>query len=222
MNAAIKNTLNYTLKNALVVLCIIQFAIIVFLQQCQRCPEVKPTLTITIDTLKTIDTAEIAGPWRPYPVYTEVEAPKHDTVNLSKEDSIRIVSDYAKLRHYNLPVIDDTNGKINIFADVQFNMISKWRYEGQMFTKTITIEKNHVYTVTTKNRLFVGFLAGTIRNENILYPSPTSPPVTEITHGFTLSPQVTLITKKSNFYTITYDPFNRIAQIGLSFMLFKR
>lgn len=180
---------------------VIIFLLVIYMRGCTtsnrnvpECPEYKDSVTTIIKT----DTITITGQDHYYPAPYQTIDTFYKDVHLEKEDSARIIADYAKLRKYNLPVMDDSNGKLNVFADVQFNEIQKWNYEAQFYPKTTIIEKNHYVIEKPRTKVFVGIQAG------IIIPA---------TKGI-LAPSVALITKKNHLYTLQYDPFNKAGQIG--------
>jgi len=154
--------------------------------------------TFTTDTIIYIDTITITGQDHYYPAPYQTIDTFYKDVHLEKQDSARIIAEFAKLKKYNLPVMDDSNGKLNVFADVQFNSISKWTFEAQFFQKSTIIEKNHVIIVKPRTKVFVGVNAGILIPETDLI----------------LAPSVALLTKKDHLYTLQYDPFHKAAQIG--------
>jgi len=175
--------------------------VIVLIQsQCKPKPVPCPETKITIDSVLIVDTLKIKG----NTVYKPLPYKVIDTFVLRTEvDTSKIIAEYIKLRKYDLPVMNDSNGNVNVFASVQFNRISDWTYTAEFYPKTTIIEKNHVIIEKPRNSLYAGFGIG--------YQIESNKPV--------FKPVVTLITKKSMMYSVAYDPFNNAPEIGVSWKI---
>lgn len=185
--------------SASVLLNIILLVVILVLRECGTKPEQKPETkpAISYDT----DTITVAGKDRWYPFYTEHTDTIPDTtfINLKAEDSARIIADFCKIRNYDIPIVDDTNAKLNFQADVQFNKIKRWNISGDFYSHTKIIDN----TKKPRTKLFVGIRTGMALNSNDLILAPT----------------ITLLTKRDHLYSIDYDPLNRIAGLSVQWKI---
>lgn len=179
-----------------VTLNILLLVVILFMRECspeqKPCPETKDSIRIE----KTIDTISIKGDvvYKPEPYETI------DTFILPVTvDTAKILAEYLKLNRYDLSVLDDSNGKVNVFVDVQLNRIKAWDFDATFYPKTTVIEKNHVYVVKPKIKVFAGIQPGMVIPDQTLV----------------LMPSAALLTQKEHLYSIGYDPFSKTAQVGI-------
>lgn len=181
-----------------VILNILLLAVILILRECSPgcpdCPETKDSVSVT----NTTDTVRIPGKNVPYPEPYETikPIPVISYINLTKEDSARIVSKYQELNKYDLAVLDDSNGKVNVLVNVQYNKIKDWTPKVEIYSHKTSTETFHQPVL--RNKVFIGFRTGMIIPEN----------------NVILAPTIVFCTKRDHLYAIDYDPFNQIA--GLS------
>jgi hypothetical protein len=181
------------MKNTLMIApWIVIISILIYFTQCKKqeiCPETNDT-TITVVT---VDTVKIQGKT----VYKPITYQVIDTfIYMQNVDTAKILSEYLKLRKYNLPISNDTNSKINVFADVQFNRIEKWTYEAEFYPHTTVIEKNHVLIPEKRNSAVFGLILS--GNKTVLGATPV----------------FGLKTKKENIFLAGYDVINKTYQAG--------
>lgn len=166
--------------------------IIFFLRECQPTPQPCPEPSTDITTHWEHDTAFIKGDTVFYPEpYAEIDTFYKDVL----VDTAMILADYIKIRKYKLPVLNDSNGVLEVFADVQCNRITNWTYDGQFVTHIKVVEKNHVIQ-PARNKL----VAGLILSGNSDY--------------FGAAPVFGLKTKKDNVMMFGYDVINNNYTIG--------
>jgi len=135
---------------------IVIIAILIWFTQCQK-PKPCPEAETKTDTIVTVDTIQLPGKT----VYKPVPYEVIDTFTISPEvDTAKILAEYIKLRKYQLPISDDSNSKIDVFAEVQYNRIEKWSYDAQIYPRTTVIEKNHVLIPEKRNKLVAGLILG--------------------------------------------------------------
>ena len=194
------------LTNISLVTNILLIVVIILLRECQRCPEC-PQSTTTTDTIVKTDTVKIKGDVVYKPMPYEVVVSHTDTIR----DTIEAVRDYLYTRLYNLPVIDDSTGKINLHAEVQRNRIQSYYYTGSVFHKVVVVENNH-YIIEKKNKVFAGFGIGVQLASN---PN-------QLTRQVSLPIDLTLINKQDNLYKLSYDIMNNSVQIGMGWKLSKK
>ena len=175
--------------------------IIFFLRECQPVPQPCPEPSTDSTTHWEHDTAFIKGDTVFYPEpYAEIDI---DTFfKVVPADTAKILADYIKIRKYKLPVLNDSNGVLDVIADVQFNRITNWTYDGQFVTHIKVVEKNHVYIKEPTRKLFVG---GYLSSNGIDY--------------FGASPALMYMSKKDHAYFAGYDPLNKTGQIGMFFKI---
>lgn len=181
------------------VLCLL---LLFYIGQCTHRGKDNPVVQYkdSIITLRTTDTLTIKGDPIPYPVPYQVI----DTFIISQNaDTSVIMAEYIKLRKYILPVSNDTNSKINVFADVQYNRITNWRTEATYYPHTTII--NNTRTITTPKRSRLS--GGLILTGNAEY--------------FGAAPSLMFTNKKDNSLMLGYDVINKNYSIG-AFIKFGR
>lgn len=186
--------------SASVILNIVLLVIILMLRECTppctECPEVDSKDSI----ITKVDTVFLAGDTilnpEPYAVLDIIR----DTVFRTNSDTIYIVKDYQLIRSYHLPAINDSNGKIDVNVNVQFNKIASWSVSGQLFNRVI--DHHHYIRELPQLKFFIGIQTGIIMPDKVI-----------------AAPSGVLLTKKGHLYLAGYDPFNKAALIGLYFKL---
>ena len=188
------------MKNALTVApWIAIIVILIWFTQCQK-PKPCPEIVTSVDTIQIIDTIRTS-----HTVYKPVPYEVIDPFTISPNvDTAKILSEYIKLRKYNLPISDDTNSKINVFAEVQYNRIEKWTYEAQIYPRTTIIEKNHVIIQEKRNNLVAGLILG-VKDSY-----------------YSVTPVFGLKTKKDNTMLFGYDFINGVYTGGYIMKLGKK
>ena len=187
-----------------VLINILLIGLVLLLRECSvTCPDCPPMGdTITMVT-HTTDTLTLHGKTEYFPVPFVVFDTLRDMVYSTHADTLKAMRDYQVLRAYRLPLFDDTNGKIDVLASVQFNEIAEWRYEGKVYNHQTTIERNHYVMEKPRAKLFAGLAIG--------YQIPEG--------KMQLAPGLALLTKKDHLYSASYDPFNNTAQLGIFFKI---
>jgi hypothetical protein len=147
----------------------------------------------SIITTHTTDTITIKGKTIPYPVPYQVIDSFPVPVNV---DTAVILAEYLKLRKYNLPITNDTNSKINVFADVQYNRISNWTYTAEIYPHITTVETVRTIIIPKKSKLS----GGLILTGNGTY--------------FGAAPSLIFTNKKDNILLVGYDVINKNYSIG--------
>jgi hypothetical protein len=188
-------TLAWMLKHSRDIIIVILAVILILQRECapkpKPCPEYHDSTSVTV----THDTVTVAGKTVYYPVPYEVHT--IDTFFATKPaDTAFILRDYVELRKYNIPIID-TNGKINLFASVQFNRIIQYSHIGEFYPKTVYVYKEHTETVQPRNKVYAGIGVGGWIDK------------------FGAEASFGLNTKKDHLYTISYDPINTYARLNL-------
>jgi len=166
--------------------------ILAYIGQCTHngtCPPESKDSTVIV---RMVDTIKVAGKtvYKPKPY----EVIKVDTVII--RDTVKFIQECSEIKKYILPVSDDTNSKVTVYATVQLNSIKDWTYKAEYYTRTTVIERNHVIIKQPVNKLLVGL---------ILSGSSSK---------FGASPSFGLKTKKDNVMLFGYDVINRTYQAG--------
>lgn len=185
-----------------VILSIMVILLIIYARECTtnnlRIPKCEESKTDSI-VIKTTDTVYLAGKTvyypKPYAVYDTI----HDTIFRTHKDTVAAIVDYAKQRNYRLNVIADSNGKIDVLVDVKFNKISSWTYQGTIYSKHTVIERNHYVMEQKRLKVFAGLQTGYIAEQNRMLMAPT----------------IHLLTSDEHLYSVGYDPFSKVAEIGI-------
>jgi hypothetical protein len=178
-----------------VILNILLLSVILIMRECKPRPEVIAP-RVEIDTLTLYDTIKLPGAilWYPKPVY--ITKPS-DTIFRTHEDTTGAVTDYQLTRSYCLPVVDDSNGKIDVYADLQYNKIKNWTYDATFYQKTLVVDKTTIVKEKPKSKLFVGFNTGySIQDTSMM-----------------LAPAISFLTKKDHLYGVSYEPFKKVAEV---------
>jgi len=176
--------------------------ILTVLLQCQRNQDQpEPEVITTTDTIRITDTIR-----QNRTVYKPVPYQVIDTFKVpANVDTSVIIAEYIKTRKYVLPVSDDSNSRINVHATVQFNRIAEWTYDAQFYPRTTVIERNHVIIEPKRVQWFAGAKFGYRIGENI--------------GDFKLCGAIN--TQNDMLYSIAYDPFNRVPEVGVLWKIFK-
>ncbi len=173
--------------------------LVIYIRECNPKPLPCPDIATEIDTLVVWDTVKLAGKTiykpDPYAVYTTV----HDTIFKTHTDTVKAIIDYSLIRNYRLNIHNDTLGNIDVLTTIQYNKISTWHYEGQIYNKNTIIEKNHYVIEEKRTKIFAGAVTG--------YSLLNDKPV--------FSPSVALLTRNEHLYLIGYDVLNKTPEIGL-------
>jgi len=165
---------------------IVIILMLIYIGECTR-QEQPVTIVNTIDTVTVTDTVYIEGKI----VYNPIPYEVVDTFIVSpKVDTAKILTEYVLLRKYNLPITNDSNSKISVQANVQFNRISDYTFTAEIYPKTTIITQNHTIIPPTKNKLIIGAVLAS-NGQNL---------------GFI--PTVGLKTKKESVFTVGYDVLN--------------
>lgn len=143
------------------------------------------------------DTLKLKGDTIYYPVpYAVIDTLE---IHLERLDSARIISEFMRLNKYDILALDDTNGKVNLFADVQFNKIQRVSYTASFYPKIKTV----FVPEKPRMKLFAGFKTGICLQDT----------------GLILAPTLSLLTKKDHLYSVSYEPFRRIAEVGFEWKI---
>lgn len=187
-----------------VLINILLIGLVLMVRECgTNCPDI-PSMgdTVTMVT-HTTDTLTLDGKTEYFPVPFVVYDTLRDTVYRTHTDTLKAMHDYQLLRAYRLALFDDTNGKIDVLANVQFNKIQSWHYDGKVYNHQTTIERHHYVMEKPRIKLFAGLSVG--------YQIPEA--------KMQLAPGLALLTKKEHLYTASYDPFNNTVQLGMFFKI---
>lgn len=173
------------------ILCLL---LLIYIGQCTHKGKLKPDKIATDTTIyiTTVDTLTIHGKtiYKPKPF----EVVKIDTFTI--RDTIKFISYCSDLKKYILPISNDSNSKITVFANVQLNEIKDWTYKAEIYPHTTTIIQNHVIVPEKSNKL----VAGLILTGNDNY--------------FGAMPVFGLKTKKDNTMLFGYDLVNKKYTVG--------
>ena len=180
------------MKKALQILpWLIIILLLFYISQCKPKPVQPPEVITTTDTVITVDTVRINRTvYKPKPY----EVIRLDTFAI--HDTIRFIAYCSELKKYQLPISNDSNSKITVFANVQLNEIKDWTYEAEIYPRTTVIERNHVLIPPKHNK----FVAGLILTGNDEY--------------FGAAPVFGLKTKKDNVMLFGYDIINGNFTLG--------
>jgi len=183
---------------------ILLIGLVLMVRECAtNCPDI-PSMADTVTMVThTTDTLTLEGKTEYFPVPFVVYDTFRDTVYRTYADTLDALRDYQLLRNYRLALFDDTNGKIDVLANIQFNKIQSWRYEGKVYNHQTTIERNHYVMEKPRAKLFAGLGIG--------YQIPEE--------KMQLAPSLALLTKKEHLYSASYDPFTNTAQLGIYFKI---
>lgn len=170
--------------------------ILILQKECTPKPTTKPTTTDTaIIKIDTVKITKVVYYPKPYKVIDSVF--QFDTIFKTKYDTVKAVHDYSLYKKFDLQIINDSSGKINALVDVQFNNIVKYEVKGNIYNKII--EKHHYVIEKKRNKVFAGV--------QFWYSIPET--------SISAKPTMQLLTKKENLYSASYDPFKKIAEIGV-------
>ena len=175
--------------------------LVLFLQrECKNCPETKPvimqndTIIYKFDTIKFSKTVYLPKPFKVIDTIFQ-----HDTIFRTHADTVKAIKDYSSYVKYELPLINDSTGKLKLDVDVQFNRIAKYQLKGTLYEKKTIIEHNHYIMEENRSKLFFG--------ANLGYSIPDT--------SLLIKPTVQLLTKKDHAYQLSYEPFRKIVEFGL-------
>lgn len=187
-----------------VLINILLIGLLLMVRECStNCPDI-PAMGDRINIVThTTDTLKLDGKIEYFPVPFVVYDTLRDTVYRTHADTLKAMHDYQLLRNYRLALFDDTNAKIDVLANVQFNQIQSWHYEGKVYNRQTTIDRHHYVMEKPRIKLFAGLAVG--------YQIPEA--------KMQLAPGIALLTKKEHLYTAAYDPFNKTAQMGIFFKI---
>lgn len=175
--------------------------LIIFLQrECNRCPDVKPII-IPKDSIYYVDRPVFLSKTvylpKPYKVIDTLF--QHDTIFRTHADTLKAIKDYSLYRKYDLALINDSSGIVNCLVDVQFNKIAKYQLKGTLYNRTKVIEHHHYVMEEKRNKVFAGLQLG--------YSIPDT--------SMLVAPTIQLLTKKEHLYSVSYEPFRKIAEVGV-------
>lgn len=177
---------------------IIILILVIFLQrECKNCPEktnVQDSVIYQVDTITLNNTVYFP---KPYKVIDTIL--QHDTIFKNHYDTVQAVKDYSLYRKYDLALINDSTGKVNCLVDVQFNQIAKYQLKGTIYDRTKIIEHHTFVKEEKHNKLFVGAKIG--------YSLPDT--------SMLFAPELMFLTKKDHAYSASYEPFRKIASVGI-------
>lgn len=183
--------------------------LLVFTRECGR-PEPCPEPVVTVDTLIKVDTV-IDSFKVEVPVKPELDT-VYDSVPVFIPDPTTIVEDYFRVRKYKIPIRKDSVGDLTLYATVFMNqMLDDAHLGGEIFQKT-RIE-NHYFIVKepTRGKMFVGgMISGTLGTSADNQPMINNPG---------LAVMGMYQTKQDHVYQGGYDPFNKIAHVGLYYKI---
>lgn len=154
----------------------------------------KDTTIYQIDTLTFNNTVYLP---KPYKVIDTIF--QHDTIFKTKKDTVEAIKDYSLYRKYDLPLINDSTGKINFLVDVQFNQIAKYQLKGTIYDRKTVIDHHHYVVEEKRNKVFAGLQLG--------YSIPDT--------SMLVAPTLQFLTKKDHLYSVSYEPFRKIASVGI-------
>lgn len=174
--------------------------VIFFLQQCQpkhKCPVVKSD-TVTVTRIDSIPFLK-AYP-RSYPVYVSEPSALIDTAAILAS-CMETWNDYSTLKVYARQLLDDSTGQFSIMDSVQYNTLLGYSVNGHWNAIT------HVQTVTQSvpNYSHVQFFAGLQLGSDM--------------QKFSFIPSVYMVTASNHFYSIGYNPFDKVGYLGLAWKL---
>jgi len=116
-------------------------------------------------------------------------------------DTALILADWFLKRDYELPIIDDSTGKLTLTTSVSKNQLGAYQVQGtlkqlwrtQTITKTITLQE--------RNKLLAGFILG-YNGKDI-----------------GIAPTLYYLSKKHHLYSVSYDPFNKVGYAGMGWVI---
>ena len=154
----------------------------------------KDTTIYQIDTLTFNNTVYLPKPYKVIDTLFQ-----HDTIFRTKYDTVTAVKDYSLYRKYDLALINDSAGIMNCLVDVQFNKVAKYQLKGTLYDRTKIVEHNHYVVEEKRNKVFAGLQLG--------YSIPDT--------TMLVAPTLQFLTKKDHLYSVSYEPFRRIAEVGI-------
>jgi len=170
--------------------------IILLQRECMNCPNVSETNTkdsiITHTEIKERIVNDTVYYPKPYEVIKKDTI--HDTIFRTKYDTVEAIKDYSLYRKYDLALINDSAGIVNCLVDVQFNQL-----KGTLFDRTKIIEHHTFIAEEKRNKVFAGVQLG--------YSIPDT--------SMLVAPTLQFLTKKDHLYSISYEPFRKIAEVGI-------
>ena len=178
--------------------------VIFFLQECHRpanyrAPECPPAVS---DTVIQIHYKEVPVV-RYYPIpqpYAVIDSFWHNVdTSFILKNCIATYKSFASLNVYNRQILNDSTGALVLNDTVQFNKLKSFSLTGQLnvrsICKTITVRS------PPRTQLFLGAQFGS--NLNQLY----------------IVPSAFMITPKSHFYSLGYEPFQKFGFAGLAWKI---
>ncbi len=178
--------------------------VIFFLQECRhpdnyRDPKCPPTVSDTVVQIQT----QVIPVVRYYPIpepYAVVDSFWHNVdTSFILRNCIATFKSFASLNVYNRQLLNDSTGNLVIHDSVQYNKLKSFSLSGQVNVRSIY----HTITVRSppKTQLFLGSQFGS--NLNQLY----------------IVPSFFIITPKSHFYSLGYEPFQKFVFVGLAWKI---
>ena len=180
---------------------------IIFLQRECRPLKVDPLIITKDTTIYQVDTLTFNNTvYLPKPYKVIEKDTIHDTIFRTHADTVKAIKDYSSYVKYELPLINDSTGKLKLDVDVQFNRIAKYQLKGTLYEKKTIIEHNHYVIEEKKNKVFAGLQLG--------YSIPDT--------SMLIAPTLQFLTKKEHLYSISYEPFRKILIFGFNYKIGKK
>ena len=174
--------------------------LIIFLQRECRPFKVDPLIITKDTTIYQIDTLTFNKTvYLPKPIIVIDTLFQHDTIFRTHADTLKAIKDYSLYRKYDLSLINDSAGIVNCLVDVQFNQIAKYQLKGTLYDRTKVIEHHTFVAEEKRNKVFAGLQLG--------YSIPDT--------SMLVAPTLQFLTKKDNLYSVSYEPFRKIAEVGI-------
>lgn len=182
---------------------VIVLLIIVLLQrECSRpdgTPAKQDTVYLKADTVVNTDT-----------IFKTKTLPAPDPVHeidcvFVTSDTAGILREYNRLRIYQRLLVCDSFADITIYDTVFKNKLQGYRLNTKFYKRDTTIYiTKFINTLPDppRSKVFAGFLTGMILPDKIY-----------------ISPTVLLVTKSDHLYQVGYDPFNRVATVGMAWKI---
>lgn len=179
-------------------LIIVILILVIFLQrECKNCPEkpnIQDSVIYQVDTITLKNTVYFPKPYKVIDTLFQ-----HDTIFKNHYDTVQAVKDYSLYRKYDLPLFNDSIAKVDLVVDVQFNQIAKYQVKGTIYDRKTIIEHHTFVREEKRNKVFFGAKIG--------YSIPDT--------SMLVAPTLQFLTKKEHLYSISYEPFRKIAEVGV-------
>ena len=192
-------------KNTSLVINLILFLVVLFMQYCRHCPEQKPCpdCNDSVVVITPHDTIFTKGDTIYYPKPADT---LHDSIPVwIPVDTAAILKDYYTKYKYDLPIWNDSNAKINCYLETYRNQVFKYKVSGSIIPHNKEYHHYHTIVEPEKPRI-KGFLGGGLQ-----YSMPDTTMSLHIAAG--------LLTKKNNLLYLTYDPFIKVITFDTDFII---